>query len=120
MISDYESEELLSLDKSSSTSEHGDDSSDDDVLIAEVDNFVKRSRYLIFRPVAKTKHLRFEKDMLFISAKQFKDAIIDYAVHGEWGIKFVKNDLMRVRARCQLGCKFVSYLAKVLREKSFR
>ena len=34
--------------------------------------------------------------------------------------KFVKNDLGRVRARCQPRCKFVAYLAKVPREKSFR
>ena len=97
MNSDYESEELLSLDKSSSSNEQGDDSSDDDIPIVEVNNSIKRSRYSIFRPVAKAKHFRFEKDMLFISAKQFKDAITDYTVHGGWGIKFVKNDLMRVR-----------------------
>ena len=111
MNSDYESEELLSLDESSSSSEDGDDSSDDDIPITKVDNFIMRSKYPIFRPVAKTEHLRFEKDMLFISAKQFKDAITDYAVHGGWGIKFVKNDLVKVRARCQPGCKFVAYLA---------
>ena len=76
---------------------------------------------MLFRsPVAKAEHLRFEKDMLFISAKKFKDAITDYAVHGGWGIKFVKNDLVRVRVRCQPRCKFVAYLAKVPREKSFR
>ena len=65
-------------------------------------------------------NLRFEKDMLFISAKQFKDVITDYVVHGGWGIKFVKNDLVRVKARCQLRCKFVAYLAKMPREKSYR
>ena len=30
-------------------------------------------------------HLRFEKDMLFISPKQFNDTIIEYAVCGGWG-----------------------------------
>ncbi|XP_050260189.1 uncharacterized protein LOC126705325 isoform X1 [Quercus robur] len=120
MNSDYESEELLSLDESSSGSEGGDDSSDDDIPVAEVDNSIRSSKYPIFRPVAKAENLRFEKDMLFISAKQFKDAITDYAVHGGWGIKFVKNDLVKVRARCQPGCNFVAYLAKVPREKSFR
>ena len=28
--------------------------------------------------------------------------------------------MVRVRARCQPGCKFVAYLGKVSREKSFR
>ena len=86
----------------------------------EVDNSIRRSRYPIFRPVAKAENLRFEKDMLFLSPKQFKDVMNDYAVHGGWGIKFVKNDLMRVRAQCQPRCKFVAYLAKVPREKSYR
>ena len=62
MNSDYKSEELLSLDESSSSSEH-DDSSDDDIPTAEVDNSIRRSRYPIFWPVAKAKHLRFEKDI---------------------------------------------------------
>ncbi|KAK9993903.1 hypothetical protein SO802_023606 [Lithocarpus litseifolius] len=113
MNSDYESEELLSLDESSSSSEHCNDSSDGETPTAKVDNSIRRSRFPIFRPVAKAENLRFEKDMLFLSPKQFKDAITDYAVHGGWGIKFVKNDLVRVRARCQPRCKFVAYLAKV-------
>ena len=49
MNSDYESEELLSLDKSSLSNEYGDDSSDDDIPIAEVDNSIKRSKYPIDR-----------------------------------------------------------------------
>ena len=120
MNSDYESEELFSLDESSSSSEHCEVSSDGETPTAEVDNSIRRSRFPIFRPVAKAENLRFEKDMLFLSPRQFKDAITDYAVHGGWGIKFVKNDLVRVRAQCQPGCNFVAYLAKVPREKSYR
>ena len=67
MNSDYKSEELLSLDESSSSSEHCNDSSDGETLTAKVDNSIKRSRYPIFRPVVKAKHFRFEKDMLFLS-----------------------------------------------------
>ena len=44
----------------------------------------------VFKPVAKVEHISFEKDT---TPKQFKEAIIEYAVHGGWGIKFVKNDL---------------------------
>ena len=100
MNSDYKSEELLSLDESSSSSEHCNDSSDGETLTAKVDNSIKRSMYLIFRPVAKAENFRFKKDMLFLSPKRFKDVMIDYVVHGGWSIKFVKNDLVRVRARC--------------------
>ena len=57
MNSNYESKELLSLDELSSSSEDGDDSSDDEIPIAEVDNSIRRNRYQIFRLVAKAKHL---------------------------------------------------------------
>ena len=86
---------MLSLDEISSSSEHCNASSDGEV---EVDNSIRRSKYPIFRPVAKAENLRFKKDMLFLSPKQFKDAMTDYEVYGGWGIKFVKNDLVRVRA----------------------
>ena len=36
----------------------------------------------MFKPMPKDKHIYFEKDMLFTTPKQFKEAIIDYAVHG--------------------------------------
>ena len=100
MNSDYESEKLLSLDESSSSSEHCNASSDGETPTAKVDNSIRRSRYPIFSLVAKAENLRFEKDMLFISPKQFKDAMTDYVVHGGLGIKFVKHDLVRVRAQC--------------------
>ena len=77
-------------------------------------------KFLVFKLVAKAEHIYFEKDMLFTTPKQFKEAITDYAVHGEWGIRFVKNDLQRVRAVCQEGCKFVAYLTKVPRERSYQ
>ena len=89
--------ELLSLDEISSSSEHCNASSDGETPTAEVDNSIRRSRYPIFRPVAKAENLSFKKDMLFLSPKQFKDALTDYEVYSGWGIKFVKNDLVRVR-----------------------
>ena len=95
---DYESKELLSLDESPSSGEHCNASSGGETPTAEVDNSIRRSRYPIFRLVAKAKNLRFEKDMLFLSPKQFKDAMTNYVVHCMWGIKFVKNDLVRMRA----------------------
>ena len=77
-------------------------------------------KFLVFKLVAKAEHIYFEKDMLFTTPKQFKEAITKYVVHGEWGIRFVKNDLQRVRAVCQEGCKFVAYLTKVPRERSYQ
>ena len=74
----------------------------------------------MFKLVAKAEHIYFEKDMLFTTPKQFKEAITDYEVSGGWGIKFVKNDLQRIRAIFQEWCKFVAYLTKVPRERSYQ
>ena len=35
-------------------------------------------------------------------------------------MKFVKNDKLRVRAKCQPPCKFTTYLAKLPREMSYQ
>ena len=94
--SDYESKELHSLEESSSDDDFGDDTDDgsEDELRTPVGKERGQKRtFLVFKPVAKAEHIRFEKDMLFTTPKQFKEAVIDYAVHGGWGIRFVKNDL---------------------------
>ena len=38
--------------------------------------------YNFTKPIAKVEHIRFEKDTLFTTPKQFKKVITDYAVHG--------------------------------------
>ena len=127
MDSDYKSEELHSLMESSSDGELGydsDDKSEDDNRTHVGDEREPKEeqvrKFPVFKPVAKAEHVYFEKDMLFTTPKQFKAAITDYAVHGGWGIKFVKNDLQRVRAVCQERCKFVAYLTKVPKESSYQ
>ncbi|XP_050277691.1 uncharacterized protein LOC126719148 [Quercus robur] len=127
MNSDYESEELHSLVESSSDDELGydsDDKSEDDNKTHVGDEKEQKKeqvrKFPMFKPVAKAEHIYFEKDMLFTTPKQFKEAITNYTVSGGWGIKFVKNDLQRVRAVCQERCKFVAYLTKVPRERSYQ
>jgi len=72
----------------------------------------------VFRLMSNPNDLVFEKHVLFTSTKQFKEAITEYVVKGGWGVKFVKNDKVRVRAKCQPPCKFTAYLAKLPREMS--
>ncbi|XP_075651970.1 uncharacterized protein LOC142622399 [Castanea sativa] len=94
MNSDYESEELHSLEESSSDDDIRDDSDDssEDELKTPVEKGRGQKRtFLVFKAVAKAEHIRFEKDMLFTTTKQFKEAITDYTVHGGWGIKFAKK-----------------------------
>nr|POF24600.1 hypothetical protein CFP56_76388 [Quercus suber] len=127
MNSDYESKELHSLVESSSDDELGydsDDKSKDDNKTHVGDEREQKKeqvrKFPVFKPVAKAEHIYFEKDMLFTTPKQFKEAIINFAVHGGWGIRFVKNDLQRVKAVWQEGSKFVAYLTKVSRERSYQ
>ena len=74
----------------------------------------------MFNLVAKAEHVSFQKNMLFTTSKQFKEVITEYAVHDGWRIRFVKNDPQMVRAVCQKYCKFVVYLIKVLKERSYQ
>nr|POF26682.1 hypothetical protein CFP56_36995 [Quercus suber] len=98
MNSDYDSEELHSLKESSSDDDIGDDtndSSEDELKTPMGKGKGQKRTFPVFKPIAKVEHIRFEKDMLFTSLKQFKEAITDYVVYGGWGIGFVKNDLQR-------------------------
>nr|POE57761.1 hypothetical protein CFP56_14014 [Quercus suber] len=124
--SDYTTEELLSLSESSSDGGfqgNGIYENESDATVNEtvVDNVRRRrSTFPMFRPMSNLDDLVFEKHMLFTSAKQFKEAITKYAVKGGWGVKFVKKDKVRVRAKCQPPCKFIAYLAKLPREMSWQ
>ena len=122
MNSDYTSEELLSLTGSSDDGRVDDSGSKGhgEGDHEQVDNVTRRKKFLAFKPVSNPEHLRFEKDMLFISPKQFNDTIIEYAVCGGWGVRFVKNDKLRVRTKCQLPCKFIAYLAKMSKEMTYQ
>nr|POF19118.1 hypothetical protein CFP56_49969 [Quercus suber] len=96
MNSDYDSEELHSLKESSSDDDIGDDtddSSEDELKTPVGKGKGKRKIFPVFKLVAKAEYIRFEKDMLFTTFKQFKEVITDYAVNGGWGIRFAKNDL---------------------------
>ena len=98
--SDYESEELHSLEESSSDDDFGDDTdygSEDELRTPVGKGRGQKRTFPVFKPVAKVEHIRFEKDMLFTTPKQFKEDVTDYAVHGGWGIRFVKNDLQRLK-----------------------
>jgi hypothetical protein len=89
----YLSEELLSMD-------------DDNV----------RPQYPVYKPPKKAKYIKFEIGMKFNSLQEFKNAVTDYAVHGGHGIRFEKNDKVRVRAVCKKGCKWVAYAVKMAGE----
>ena len=76
MNSDYESEELHNLVKSSSDDELGydsDDKSEDDNRTHVGDEREQKKeqvrKFFVFKPVAKAEHIYFEKDMMFTTPK---------------------------------------------------
>ena len=83
--SDYENGELHNLEKSSFDDDIGDDiddSSEDELKTLVGKGMGQKRTFPVFKPVAKVEHIKFEKDMLFTTPKQFKETITDYAIHG--------------------------------------
>ena len=85
MNSDYKSYELHNLVESSSNDELGYDSDDDDeddevhVGNGKGQKNEEVKKFPVFKTVTKAEHISFEKDMLFTTPKQFKEAITKYA-----------------------------------------
>ena len=86
MNSTYESKEFHSVDESSFDDEIGynsDDNFEDDISThGRGQKCEKMRNFPVFKPVAKARHLSFEKDMVFTTPKQFKEAITEYVAHG--------------------------------------
>ena len=85
MNSDYENGELHDLEESSFDDDIGDDtddSSEDELKTLVGKGMGQKRTFPVFKPVAKVEHIKFEKDMLFTTPKQFKEVITDYAIHG--------------------------------------
>ena len=80
---------MHSLDESSSNDEIGDDSDDNTEDEPKIPRGKgrghkpeKKRSFPMFKPVVKAEHIKFMKNMLFTTSKQFKEAITEYAIHG--------------------------------------
>nr|POE68334.1 hypothetical protein CFP56_34353 [Quercus suber] len=93
MNSDYTNEELLSLTESSDNGGVDDSGSKGhgEGDHGQVDNVIRRNKFPVLKPVFNPEHLRF-----------------------------VKNDKLRDRAKCQPLCKFTAYLAKMSKEMTYQ
>ena len=78
MNSNYKSDELHSLVELSFDDELGQGNGKE-----QKNEEVKK--FSVFKLVAKAECISFEKDMLFTTPKQFKEAITEYAVHVDGG-----------------------------------
>ncbi|KAK7361174.1 hypothetical protein VNO77_03220 [Canavalia gladiata] len=77
-------------------------------------------KYPIFRKEDMCKTFKFELGMEFKSLKDFKEAIQEHSVLNGKQIKFVKNDVVRVRVICSKSCEFKALCSKVGGRRTFR
>ncbi|XP_014506344.1 uncharacterized protein LOC106766100 [Vigna radiata var. radiata] len=67
-----------------------------------------------------TKGFDFTLGMEFKSLKDFKSALQEHSVLNGKEVKFIKNDLKRVRTVCKKGCGFLIMASKVGSSQTFR
>ncbi|WVY93826.1 hypothetical protein V8G54_032914 [Vigna mungo] len=99
--------------------EYNNDELDSD-LESDGDGNFKRGKFKKFRQDDMNKDFRFSLGMEFGSLKEFKNALMEHSVLNGKEIKFVKNDLTRVRADCKKKCGFVIMASKVGGKETFR
>ncbi|WVZ21257.1 hypothetical protein V8G54_008579 [Vigna mungo] len=99
--------------------EYNSDELDSD-LESDGDGNFKRSKFKKFRQDDMNKDFRFSLGMEFGSLKEFKNALMEHSVLNGKEIKFVKNDLTRVRAKCKKKCGFLIMASKVGGKETFR
>ncbi|XP_047163759.1 uncharacterized protein LOC124833342 [Vigna umbellata] len=87
--------------------------SDEDVRL-------KKGNFKKYRKDDMNKNFRFELGMEFCSLKEFKNALLEHIVLNGKEVKFVKNDLNRVRAVCKNKCGFLIMASKVGGKQTFR
>ncbi|XP_014515308.1 uncharacterized protein LOC106773133 [Vigna radiata var. radiata] len=99
--------------------EYISDELDSDLESGE-DGSLKRGKFKKFRQGDMNKDFRFLLGMEFCSLKEFKNAVMEHSVLNGKEIKFVKNDLTRVREKCKKKCGFVIMASKVGGKETFR
>ncbi|XP_052734133.1 uncharacterized protein LOC108339256 [Vigna angularis] len=79
-----------------------------------------KGKFKKYRKDDMNKNFRFELGMEFCSLKKFKNALLEHSVLNGKEVKFVKNDLNRVRAVCKNKCDFLIMASKVGGKQTFR
>ncbi|KAK4421664.1 hypothetical protein Salat_2117000 [Sesamum alatum] len=101
-LEDCESDELNSIP------------SDDEVESEHV-------KFYRFRPEIDLPDPQLRNGMIFTDAAQFKEAVKAHAVTWQRNIKFVKNDKIRVRAKCEgVNCPWVVLASKMRNSDAFQ
>ncbi|WVZ11944.1 hypothetical protein V8G54_016474 [Vigna mungo] len=92
----------------------------DSDLESDEDGSLKMGKFKKFRQDDMNKDFKLSLGMEFGSLKDFKNALMEHSVLNGKEIKFVKNDLTRVRAECKKKCGFLIMASKVGGKETFR
>ncbi|KAM0842513.1 hypothetical protein ACQ4PT_058322 [Festuca glaucescens] len=65
------------------------------------------------------KVVEFRIGMIFLSVQELRTAIQEYIVQKRVGVHYVKNDLQRVRCKCEDGCPWFLYAAPDSRRSTY-
>jgi hypothetical protein len=76
---------------------------------------VKKRRW---RP-EEMKLVEFHIGMIFLPVEELRTAIQEYIVQQRVGVHYVKNDLQRVRCKCEDGCSWFLYSAPDSRRSTY-
>ncbi len=74
----------------------------------------RRKTTVTYRPTKQQSDIPyFESGMIFKSAKEFKNAVVDHSLKVHREVEFAKNDKTRVRAKCaDASCKWLAYASR--------
>ncbi|XP_014523658.1 uncharacterized protein LOC106779953 [Vigna radiata var. radiata] len=92
----------------------------DSDLESDGDGSLKRGNFKKFRQDDMNKDFRFSLGMEFCSLKEFKNALMEHSLLNGKEIKFMKNDLTRVRAECKKKMWLFIMARKVGGKETFR
>jgi hypothetical protein len=116
--SDYDTEDLEELQGSDVEEEK----SGDEVVIVDKQGrkkTKKKVKVTRWRPENKKGGVEFKIGMVFMSVKELRAAIQEYILQNRVGVHYVKNDLQRIRCRCEDGCPWFLYAAPYSRHEAF-
>lgn len=77
------------------------------------DKVGNKRRYPEFNAIVDMTNPHFQVGMIFGSFKEFKEAVIEYAIKARTNIRFEKNDTKRVKAMCKKGCPWTIWVSRL-------
>ncbi|RYR49945.1 hypothetical protein Ahy_A07g036471 [Arachis hypogaea] len=121
-INQFSDEDGADSDESEIDHMIGGDEGDDDDAENDADDVSDHGgqKFPVHKPLKDMSSYRWEVGTLYASKQEFKETVLEYAVHTARSIKFKQCDLVRVRGVCQKDCPFWLYTHRVRDESTWQ